>query len=273
MKRVLYILLAVLPLVSCVKQDRSDCPCYLLFSHGGFDAAGFDGNVQVDVFDGPAYQDGGSHSVSELIEDEPDIEVRRGLMDVCCIGGIDRMYREVDTRLLITKGEQCDAVYAFCDFLVDTNRERAQVNGTLNKQFAVINVTLVMPEPDVRHILRYTGNSVGFDVRSLKPVGGEFRYLSYGSDDDKYSVRIPRQLDNSLFVEIFRETVIGVPSEIEGFEKVSSINIGRFITDGLGYDWSAESLSDIDIVIDYVGCTVSVKIKDWNVVRLFTIEI
>lgn len=248
---------------SCVKESRDECPCYLFFGHKGFVTNGYSEDMTLHVFNGSRLCLDQTESVPDLVNDDCEVGVERGNLDVSGLGGIDAMELR-DRQLLIHEGNQCDPVYSFTD-QVETYRERALVYGEITKQYALITLDIIIPSSVSNPEYRITGNSVGFDIFSMDPVEGDFSCIA-ALTDGRYSFRVPRQSDDALKLEIWSsESNVGT-------KKVGSVFLGYYIKK-LGYDWTAPSLTDIDLRIDLVSSTITISIRDWNIVEMYTIDI
>ena len=66
------------------------------------------------------------------------------------------------------------------------------------------------------------------------------------------SVRIPRQSDASLILSI-----------TENEDVLREFALGEYIIKS-GYDWTAEDLEDVEVVVDYTKVDVTFRVNDWQ---------
>lgn len=276
MNKYFVILLSVLTVTffsSCVKESRENCPCYLLFAHEGFDANGYEGDINLLVFENSSKTNDDVYDIGDMVEDRCDIAVKKGFPDVCGVGGLEFMDLHGIYDLVIPYGYQCDPIYAFHDDVV-AQGERALVFGEVNKQHAnvFLDVNIISDEEVV---VKVVGNTNGLDIRTMEPLEGYFGYVSTRNEEGIHVFRLPRQRDSNLDIEIWNVPEGYRPSDhsMTGCTKLTSLNIGSLIVDKLKYDWKADSLSDIYIDVDFIKSTVTFRIKEWNIVEIFSIDV
>lgn len=231
-------ILGLVALVSCsIKEDRSDCPCWLTVEA--------DNTVSVNGWFG-------TRSLFKVNGGFIDKKVPRGLVDVVAnIGSFSA-----------PEGQQMDSLFAR-RIPVDTDGESAYARVTLCKNFATIELDF-KDEDDGRtdYDLLATGTISGVDVRSLNPVEGPFSFIPEPKTDGRgYAFRVPRQKDESLRLEL---SYNGSP--------VETIDLGYLIAK-TGFDWKAESLGDIAILCDLPAHTFTITVKEWEGPVTFDITI
>lgn len=228
------IILGILGLValgSCsVKEDRSDCPCWLTVR------ASYPNEV-VSAW----------YGTQSIFQDEDgqqvDRPVPRGTVDLVTSRG----------SFTVTEGHQMDELFATLTH-VDTRAEEVEVIPVLNKQFSRVYLEFIDTEDGrVPHTLEVHGNVKGADKRTLQPVSGVFRCTPEESADGGYEMRIPRQKDDSLVLRRF---------DSEGGE-FAPIPLGEIIRKA-GFDWNQESLGDISVSADIPAMTFQITVMDWD---------
>ena len=90
---------------------------------------------------------------------------------------------------------------------------------------------------------------------------GRFFFAMRPDDKGACSVSVPRQVDNSLRLDVD-----------DGTDVLKTFALGEYVT-ASGYDWSAESLDDITIGLDYSLSHVTLKIEGWEKELHFDVEI
>lgn len=273
MRRIIYISVLSVLLAgasSCIKEDRDDCPCYLSVAHEGFDWNGYKGGLGIYAygFTGLCFDE--TFAMDELVNDEASIGVRRGLVDVVCAGGVKNMYSGLDHVLRIPLGKECDNLYLVYD-RVDANRERAYIDGRLTKQYANVRVSFNATD-DFRgsYAVKVRSNTDAVDMMSMEPMRGRYEFVPSNWMRDVFSFNLPRQVDNSTTLELW-----GCDSQItadgyipEEFKLLSTFKIGRYIVEEIGYDWSEDSLKDIEMTLDFSQTSQTITVEDWELVSL-----
>lgn len=276
MKKIVYnmcLAVAVLmTLSSCVKESRDNCPCYLNFAHEGFDNNGYLDDIYLHVVNGDILESQETYRVEEMIYDICDIAVKKGDIDVYGLVGLSAMNIS-HNRLIIPLGKQCDPIWAFYDE-VSAWGERAPVYGKINKQHAKVRIALNMPSVNGLLAVKVIGNTCGMNMQTMEAIRGEFACLAENWESSLHIFRVPRQVDNSLLLEIWQVPVSNsFDINMTGGRKLSSLEIGKFISDRLKYKWNEESLRDIDINIDYVKSTITISVQGWIREEMYTIDI
>jgi len=160
-------LLGLVALASCsVKEDRSDCPCWLTVeAESTATLTGWYGSRR--IFDG-----------------------HKG-------GFVDRMVPRGDVAIISSRGEFT---------VKDTDGEKAFAKVQLKKQFTTVTLDFKDAEngrTDYDIIVK--GNIQGTDYKTLEPKEGPFRCIPEASSERGHQFRVPRQKDNSLTAELWSE--------------------------------------------------------------------
>ena len=259
-------------LTSCVKENRDHCPCYLNFAHAGFDNNDYLDDINLHVVHPKVGDSDNIYRVEEMIKDECYVGVTKGEIDVYGTVGKTGMQYSGD-ELIIPYGLQCDPILAFYDHVMATG-ERALVYGTINKQYARVRIMLKMPDVDGLLAIKVKGNTCGMNMKTFQAIRGDFACLAESWENGIHSFRVPRQTDNSLLLEIWQMPESGsCDINMEGGRKLSFLEIGKVINDRLEYDWNTPSLADIDIDIDYVASMITIRVKEWDIVEMYQINI
>ena len=231
-------ILGLVALVSCsVKEDRSDCPCWLTV-----DA---DKAVSVNGWFG-------TRSLFDVKGGFIDKMVPRGIVNVVASYG----------NFSVPEGQQMDSLFAR-RIPVDTDCESAFASVTLCKNFATIELDF-KDEDDGRttYDLLATGTVAGVNARTLEPEDGPFSCIPEPILDGRgYAFRVPRQKDESLNVTL----------SYNG-KAVETIDLGYLIAK-TGFDWKAENLGDIAILCDLPAHTFTITVKEWEGPVTFNITI
>ena len=224
---------------SCsVKEDRSDCPCWLTV----------EAEKSISI--------SGWFSQTNLFKDLEggfvEKTVPRGIVDIVAHHG----------SLTAADGSQMDSLFAQRVW-VNTDAEFAGHTVKLNKNFATIELDF-KDEEDGRtdYDLLVIGTVNGVDAHTLEPIDGAFSCVPEPVVDGRgYAFRAARQKDESLKVMLSHEG-----------ETVDTIDLGYLIAKA-GFDWKAESLGDITILADLPTRTFSIIVKEWDGPVTFEITI
>lgn len=231
-------ILGLAALVSCsVKEDRSDCPCWItVIADKAISLSAWYGNQRILDNHGGGLED---HTVP------------RGIVDLVASYG----------SFTVPEGEQMTELFAQLQHL-NTNGETALIGIELQKQFATVYMDL-KDEDDGRtgYDIQIYGNYIGADVRTLTPVEGNFRCIPEEAPERGYMFRVPRQKDDSL------SAVLSYNGNA-----VETIPVGELIRKA-GFDWTSQSLGDVSILADLPAHTFTITIMEWEGPVTFEITI
>ncbi len=227
-----------------VKEDREVCPGRLMLDFSGVDASVGSLALLVTGPDGVALRD---VIVSSDFKENYVREVPHGMLNVNIDCGADDFIDE-EYGLVIPVGCECPPVY-MQSFTADTRGEIYCKKVELHKNHCCLTVKLrgrdVMP-----YNIAVRGSVDGYALDG-SPRRGEFCCLAY-PEDSVITVKVPRQMDASLMLEVEDENGIS-----------KSFAIGEYIM-ASGYDWNAEDLSDITVTLDYYITGVTVLVQKWD---------
>lgn len=230
-KAIILGILGLVALDSCsVKEDRSDCPCWMTVR------ASYP-NEKVSAWYGtrPLFED--------LDGQQVDLTVPRGTVDVVASRG----------QFTVPEGEQMDELFATLT-KVDTRAEEVEVIPFLNKQFATVYIAFKETENGrVELNLVAEGHIIGADKHTLAPVEGTFRCTPDDDPEGGYELRVPRQKDDSLILRRFNA---------DG-DELEAIPLGQLIKKA-GFDWTQKSLGDVSILADIPAMTFQITVLDWE---------
>lgn len=259
-----------------IREDRSECPCRVTIDLSGFDRDRFSflgvTAVSADGFcyDRLLYGNG----IPEILT----LNVPKGVIWLNMMTEEDNMYpygflpygASHDGRpqcactvgdsgyYIIGKGEGCPPVYRHT-VIAGMSGDVYPVVADLKKNFCRITVRLISGT-EQEFGLEFRGNVCGYRI-SGSPLEGDFIYRSDIVSGGSCTLSVPRQSDGSLTMVVSDDD--GEPREFP---------LGEYIIAG-GYDWSAESLDDIEVVLDYVKTEIVFKVRDWEKIFQFDIVI
>lgn len=254
-----YLLLAglLILLQSCsLKEERSDCPCWLDVFFGNFPEEG----LVLSAWQGEKlFKD---DVTRDDFTDFYEKEVKRGLVSLSAYRNSGALSVSGDI-ISIQKGSQADSLYAYSSY-VECFGEFAADTVHLYKQFATVFLQLKNSADNVYpYWVRIIGNVSGTQVRDLSPVGGEFLFDPTLSETQGCTFRLPRQKDDSLILEFHN---------ISDGSLADSINLGAQIASA-GFDWGARSLNDIIIEIDFAKVGMEITVREWESEDIYDITI
>ena len=135
-----------------------------------------------------------------------------------------------------------------------------QVRDTVvfNKPYCRLEIKVVWAQNPGAYDLTVRGNVAGLD-RDGQPVPGVFRYRTRPSAAGSCFVNLPRQLDDSLLLDL-----------TAGADPVRTFALGEYLAEA-GYDWTAEDLSDASVTIDFARTTLAISVAGWT--RVFQFQV
>lgn len=242
--------------LSCsVKEDRTTCPCRLILDFSGNDTVSVSSaQLLVNASEGFCLAD---TVISEDFEDEYMVSVPRGEVNVLAWYGGDVLVSR-NEGLKIPYGEDCPEVYMdFFNVEADGEETRREVRMTKNHCRTTI---YVKTEEDFPYRLLVKGDVDGYDPDGM-PSYGSFMYELELSETMTGQVILPRQRDESLFLEVW-----------DGNSVLKVFTLGRYIS-ATGYDWTSEHLEDLTLSLDYTHNIIGITIGDWDKEHHFEILI
>lgn len=244
--RLLVLSVGMLIFAGCsVKEDRTDCPCRLMLDFSEVDpsvvkSAAFhlsasDGFIFTGTLDSSSFSD-------EVVIDVPRTQIK--VVAWCGAGN----YLS-DGGMTIPYGEDCPPVYMHISDVEASGESVCEV-VVMRKNHCRMRINVIGEENEVIDLtLRGNVNGYGSDGQ---PSEGRFVYRSAPDASGEMSAVLPRQVDDTLVLEVDDGT---------GLSK--SFAIGEYIASS-GYDWSSPDLHDIIIDIDFAITHVSLTIMGWD---------
>lgn len=253
-RKILVVLLFVSMLIGCIKEQRRLCPCRLILDMSSLDSALVsEAKVTVSTTDGYTCD---TLCLSDFTEELMLLVPRSG----CSLNvyADDDALSEAGKGLTIPYGEQCPSVYMYSAYL-DTNHEVVKRSVLLRKNYCRLSICV----EDIEHFsfsLGVRGNVSGYDASGF-PKRGMFYCSSFQADSSAWDMSIPRQMDDSLLLEVGDGTAV-----------LKTFALGKYIQ-ASGYDWKSPDLKDIAVGIDYTRTKLTVSVKGWDEVYEFDVVI
>ena len=179
--------------------------------------------------------------------------IPRGDVNVMAVRGLQNTMVE-GSKLMIPLREQADSIFLYSRSIC-LKGDEAVDTAVLHKHFAVLNISLEKPPADSGvYSVRIRGAVAGIDALSGRSIDGEFSFDPVAEDAQrtKYTVRVPRQGDGPMTLELLRDR-----------EKMDDLDLGTMIIRS-GYSWSKDDLDDIWVNVDCARLTITLEIQDWE---------
>ncbi len=273
MRKSLTGLLALLFCSCSILEDRTPCPSLLTMDYSKVLKYDFihrmsDGEYNVTL-------NGADFSLSEsipvhLMDTISRKSVSKGNISIS--GVLSRKGKEA---MIVTEGNQADSLYAF-NATIEATGEKTYILMDAHKQFTTVhikesgvkNVESVAQQRLDKIQMRVVGNYQGIDQNTLEPLPGKFDCIvAAASPIGEYSVRIPRQGDASIMIEL---TLNVSSKDTTASAARLTLPLGRYMEE-LGYDFSAESLADVYIGLEIDSRKAFIQIENWNFEKTFVI--
>jgi len=152
----------------------------------------------------------------------------------------------------LADGYEADSLYAHAA-RADCTGESARDTVLLHKQWCTVSVILKNAEKWKDYSFRIISDWSGIDLSDLTPVAGRFICSPRRTGDDSFEVRIPRQGDNGVELNMY---------DSDG-ELLYSYPLGAIMY-GAGYDWFRKDLDDVKVTIDVAQSIQQVEIRPWD---------
>lgn len=232
-----------------VREDRDLCPCVLSLDFSGNDSDMLEDGIFVMV---RSSDKGVRFSVRDTVtlplwaEVVPRTELR--IVSVWPAASLSRVPENGDggqALVVIRPGEECPEVWMDSKKVYASGETECE-KMTVHKNFCRLTVSVRnVSGAEFPYRMEIRGNVSGYDLDG-QPMRGMF--ISPVGE----SVRIPRQLDTSLMLDVISED-----------DSCRSFAVGNYIA-ASGYDWTSPDLKDISMEIDYSETGLSFKIGAWQ---------
>ena len=225
-------------LLSCVKEDRSSCPCVLVIST----EKTADSSAVFSV-----YLSSGEEAVADSLDAGKEYRkaVSRGLLYATVASG-DGGYYEPGKGIVIPFGSDSPPVFLWSK-PVKAFGETVSRSAVLSKSYCRVRMKLVPSGGGLTFTVR--GGIAGFDLDG-NPVEGPFECTAHRSEDGFLECLLPRQKDNSLMMDVRSEGVL-----------LRTFALGEILARA-GYSWRDRDLKDISLE---VSCSANVLISDFSI--------
>lgn len=239
MRNVVLLLVAVAMFGACsLKEERGVCPCWLTVDTDGR-------QMLVSAWSSGRYFRG------ETVSGVREYELERGFLALSAVSPSTHIMD--GDNLVIELRCQADSVYGqsmTVDYVGDEYLYKVQPF----KQFATLTMTLDVDEGDIapEYDAVVRGNTCGWNLKTFQGVSGAFEYEPVREDGKRYTFRVPRQLDDSLEMDLVIGSVV-----------MRTVRIGELVRTA-GYNWNEDNLQDIEMLIDLERSTVQIDVNGWE---------
>ncbi len=236
-----------------VKENRSLCPCRLVLDFSEVDTSVVK-SVDMEVTsDGFVFTDelASMGMCSEQIVYVPRKRVGLGIWN-----GAEGL--RDGKGIHIPLGKDSPPVY-FHVAGIDADCEMVHEKVIMRKNHCRLTVNIEHGESEPWKVCIY-GNVDGY-MPDGSPSVGDFRYEPSADDGGGYKVILPRQLDDSLAMEID-----------DGSGVLKHFSLGIYVKQS-GYDWDEPDLKDLTIDIDVAFAQITLSVQGWDKVYKFDMVI
>lgn len=235
-----------------VKEDRSDCPCYLDISLSG----GAERSVTLTVWRDTSLW-GRDAALLEEGRARREVRIPRGRLDVAACSGVHACTWR-GAVLKTGPGSQMDEVYAVSE-TVDARGDEAKTELPLHKHFARLHLGVVGTDAgDYPFRIVVQGSVCGLHFPGLEPVPGPFSVTLLPVVGTYHRVVLPRQHPSDALSLVFYDREAGPDAEPRARYSLDAMLLRA------GYDWEQADLDDIYLDIDHAEADVTVRILDWE---------
>ncbi len=246
-------------LLSCtVKEDRTECPVYVTVLTDHFMQKGMNEGTVSFAADRLIKRE--TISFLTYIRDGYEQACPRNYARAAVLSGVENSVVD-DEKLTVRPGCQAGRVWAF-GTCFSTDRDAYVVDAVPHKQYCLIRFLFdgnpTAPE-GYPWRFRMVAECSGMDIYSLEPIPGRYCPAIGPNDVGEWIGVLPRQRSNNMLLEVF---LPDEGSESEGRTEYV-IDLGKAF-EKQGYDWTAEDLKDIEVLVGFVNAELCLTVQDWE---------
>ena len=230
------------------------CPCTLVLDFSDVDTS-IVSEADLHITDDEDFLSEDCLDYSDM-EHDYSTEVPRKHIYVGLWSGLETVYDGAG--MAIPYGEDCPPVY-FHTAWINADAETVREVVRMRKNHCVMTVKFDWKASGMEGIVLY-GNVDGYG-RDGTPTSGKFMYELYQDEEGNCQAILPRQLDDSLVLEVN-----------DGSGVLKRFSLGEYIARS-GYDWTEPDLKDITLVLDIAILQVTLTIQGWDMSHRFDIVI
>ena len=251
--------LALLAAVGCsIREDRSDCPCYVALHYGEF--ADKDTSARLQIRQGGRTVREEPLGPEELSEGS-EVQVERAENTFSVITG-DEHLTQRDDSVYARRGHEWGEVWSDTR-TVDCGDDLRDVTFTPHKDFCTVTFLIkgLDPEKDYPYEIRVKAGCNGMRLSDRAPLEGD--YVAYPRripGTNLFEVRLPRQIDDDQTAELLipRDDRLYTDDDV-----VKTFPLGQMLL-RQGYSWETNDLEDVTVVVDFAWTLVTVQVNGWG---------
>ena len=231
----------LLLLPSCsIKENRAACPCALALEFTDLPVT----PVVLGVV-------GEGYSYTEVIHADTVLvlPVPKEELAVSAVGGA---LAEGDGSIRIPVGEEAPPLYLFYASVTTAASEQVVLPVMLHKQYCSLELVFSGPPRYGPPFEVAVEGFYGGWLPSGEPLAGPFSRRLLPGSDGRAVLRLPRQGDDSLLMQIVFSDQI-----------VRTFALGSYIA-AAGYDWTAIDLADLTLHVDITLTSVTISTDLWS---------
>ena len=239
-----------------VFEERSFCPCWVGLDFSTVlaqdDLAGAeDEAIELSVFDSNG-QVAYCHTYGlDSCASRYEVEIPRGLYTVSAVIRRQENAQDLNQDIIsIGTDRQADTIYGK-SLCLDAGNETAEAVIEPFKQYSSIDIRILSSPFDSLNI-SIMAASAAIDRKTLEGLPRQYSCTGTFSGD-RAGFNILRQTGGELRLS-FSDTATG--------RHITDIDLGLWLNE-IGYDFSAESLADIVLILDFYKGTASLSIAGW----------
>ncbi len=254
----LFSLAALFLISSCsVKEIRDNCPCYTVVNIDEFIEAGFKEAMFSYTSDKLIMRNFVELSPYEGSGFEQAMPRRKARNAV--IAGMKHCQIRGDS-LSVPYGFEFDPIWISGNVFYCEDDDY-HFTALPKKQYC--NMTFIVKDMseggEMSFDYRVKADCNAIDIYSLRALDGDYCALAKETAFGAYSLRIPRQKDGNISLEICR-----IPYDSAmAVEVLSVFDLGNQLLQK-GYDWESENLKDVSVIVDFANSEIRLNILDWD---------
>ena len=250
------VICGIILFLSCsIKEDRSGCPCRLVLDFSKVDTSVVTSvDMLVTASDGFVFR---NTILDEELSSPYTVSVPRGEVNLSVFSGAEG-YVGADGTLSIPEGDLCPRVNMY-NSTISADSELVRDTVVLHKNHSVMTI-FIESDDDFPFLISVAGSVDGYDPYGY-PSEGAFRYSPLKGDDGAYVVSVPRQVDNSLRLEVN-----------DGMDVLKVFALGEYLH-ASGFDWKSSDLEDVTVSLDYSLTRLSLIVEGWDEEFFFDVVI
>ena len=236
------------------------CPCYVSVR------TDTDEDCIVSFWDdGGALLERRAFSAESLRTGENYTAIRKGPFTVSVVKGMETMRMENTHILRCASNTFADALYGWTKSYDTGSSESLLVEGVLTQQHAAVTLIFPSSEPVYPYDVSFYAECDGIDLMDFSAVRGAILVdpLVLDRNNEAHFALSRQRNGEKLWVQLKDRSSGGV---------LAIVDIASLL-DAAGYNWDAEALSDIRLVIDYAKMTITIYVADWEQGKTFVFVI